>query len=64
LAPLPEKGNKGSNGTVPSLLLSMLEKGDFDMVYQDTCGLDYDGNAHLSLRKLREVLSENLRGKV
>lgn len=36
----------------------------FDEIYQDTCLADYDGNVHLSLRKLCEEVPEKYRHKV
>ncbi|MBC8016724.1 MAG: MBL fold metallo-hydrolase [Sporomusaceae bacterium] len=45
-------------------ILKRLSQGEFDRFYQDTCGLDYEGNAHMSLRKLREIIHPNLRSKI
>ncbi len=42
----------------------MLADGELDYLYQDTCGLDYDGNVHLSFRKLCEIIPSELRDKV
>ena len=36
----------------------------FDEIYQDTCLADYEGNVHLSLRKLCEEVPEKYRHKV
>lgn len=36
----------------------------FDEIYQDTCLADYEGNVHLSLRKLCEEIPEKYRHKV
>lgn len=36
----------------------------FDEIYQDTCLADYEGNVHLSLRKLCEEIPERYRHKV
>lgn len=35
----------------------------FDYVYVDTCKADYEGNVHLSLRKLSELVSSDVRSK-
>ncbi|MEY9972120.1 ribonuclease BN (tRNA processing enzyme) [Lysinibacillus sp. RC46] len=35
----------------------------FDFVYVDTCKADYEGNVHLSLRKLSELVSPDERSK-
>lgn len=49
---------------IPSDILTALNNGDFDYFYQDTCKADYDGNVHLSLRKLTELVDERQRNKV
>lgn len=54
----------GDTNELPKDILSEFTEGKIDIIYQDTCGLDYDGNAHLSLKKLCEVIPENLRRKV
>jgi len=41
-----------------------LECGELHYLYQDTCKADYDGNVHLSLRRLTELISEELRSNV
>ncbi|MFB7157370.1 MBL fold metallo-hydrolase [Lysinibacillus sp. NPDC056232] len=33
----------------------------YDYIYVDTCKADYEGNVHLSLRKLSELVSPNVR---
>lgn len=35
-----------------------------DFLYVDTCSQDYEGNVHLSLKKLEEKVPQNLRHKV
>lgn len=54
----------GDANTIPRSVLEMLEKGKLSVLYQDTCGLDYDGNVHLSFRELLEVIPESQRGTV
>lgn len=49
---------------IPEIILHRLNKNLFDYFYQDTCKADYDGNVHLSLRKLEELVSERVRNKV
>jgi len=44
--------------------INALKTGQIDYLYQDTCKADYDGNVHLSLRKLCEVIPEGLRRNV
>lgn len=36
----------------------------FDEIYQDTCSADYEGNIHLSLKKLCEAVPPEYRSKV
>lgn len=52
----------GDCSEIPAAILEKL--GDIDAFYQDTSKLDYPGNVHLSLRKLTELIPEELRGKV
>lgn len=54
----------GDSNDIPKGVVEMLVDGELSCIYQDTCGLDYDGNAHLSLRKLQEIIPEGLRDKV
>ena len=44
--------------------INALKTGQIDLLYQDTCKADYDGNVHLSLRRLTELIPEELRGKI
>ena len=44
--------------------IDALKTGQIDYLYQDTCKADYDGNVHVSLRKLAEVIPEGLRSNV
>lgn len=52
-----------TNGISPNII-SNLEKGAFDYFYQDTCKADYEGNVHLSLRKLEELIKPEWRSRV
>lgn len=54
----------GDAGEIPVIILEKLKNGEIDRIYQDTCGLDYKGNPHMSLRKLSEVISTDLRNRV
>jgi len=54
----------GDANEVPESIMKMLEEGSLDIIYQDTCGLDYDDNAHLSVKNLCEIIPANLRNKV
>jgi ribonuclease BN (tRNA processing enzyme) len=47
----------------PELLLR-LKTNEIDLIYQDTSGLDYDGNKHLSFKKLKESVNKELRDRI
>ena len=52
----------GDSNEISKLVLDNLDK--FTVIYQDTCLADYEGNVHLSLRKLCELIPKEHRGKV
>lgn len=54
----------GDSNDISSYVRQGLENGKIDRLYQDTCGADYEGNYHLSLRKLAEMIEPGLRHKV
>jgi len=54
----------GDSCDIKDNTINALKTGQIDYLYQDTCKADYDGNVHLSLRKLTEVIPEGLRGKI
>lgn len=54
----------GDSSGVPNCVISALEYGDISKLYQDTSKLDYEGNVHLSLRKLTEMIKPELRDRV
>lgn len=64
------KFNKKSlyySGDAKDLSTKIIERvmnGEIDKIYQDTCGLDYEGNNHLSLRKLSSIVPKELRSRV
>jgi len=49
---------------IPDDVLAQLKDGDIDLFYQDTCKADYEGNVHVSLRLLTELIPAELRSKV
>lgn len=49
---------------IPQRILEKLHNGEVDLFYQDTCKADYEGNVHLSLKKLNQLIDRNARGKV
>ena len=54
----------GDSNTIPEIMLEMLKNDTITHFYQDTCQADYEGNVHLSLRKLTELIPYELRHKV
>jgi hypothetical protein len=50
----------GDSNSIKSSVLERLKNGDIDRLYQDTCKLDYEGNAHLSLRRLTDIVEPGL----
>ncbi len=49
---------------IPRRILDKLHNGEIDLFYQDTCKADYEGNVHLSLKKLDQLVDRNVRDKV
>lgn len=49
---------------IPEEILRGLNNGVYDFFYQDTCKADYEGNVHLSLRKLTEMVKPEYRKRV
>jgi ribonuclease BN (tRNA processing enzyme) len=54
----------GDSNSIENDIMTRLKSGEIDRLYQDTCGLDYKGNNHMSLRKLKEIIHPDLRNKV
>lgn len=54
----------GDSSEINDEVLNFLKEGSIDYFYQDACKADYDGNVHLSLRKLTELIPKELRHKV
>lgn len=54
----------GDSSSIDHDIITRLKSGELDRLYQDTCGLDYEGNNHMSLRKLKETIHPDLRNKV
>lgn len=51
----------GDSNMIPSEIIMELDK--YDELYQDTCGADYPGNVHLSLKKLAMLIAGEDRKK-
>ena len=49
---------------IDNSIIDALKTGQVHYLYQDTCNVDYDGNVHLSLRRLAELIPEELRDHV
>ncbi|MBU3176534.1 MBL fold metallo-hydrolase [Clostridium estertheticum] len=54
----------GDASVISNTIVDKLKNGQICRIYQDTCGLDYEGNAHLSLRKLCDTVPHEFRNKV
>ena len=54
----------GDASGISDTIVDKLKNGQICRIYQDTCGLDYEGNAHLSLRKLCDTVPHEFRNKV
>ncbi|MEQ8155570.1 MAG: MBL fold metallo-hydrolase [Clostridiaceae bacterium] len=54
----------GDANNISSNVINRIMSGEIYRVYQDTCGLDYEGNNHLSLRKLCSIIPFEFRNKV
>lgn len=53
----------GDANNISSKVINKIFNGEINRVYQDTCGLDYEGNNHLSLKKLCHIVPQEFRGK-
>lgn len=54
----------GDTSDIPQEEIKLLKDGYYDFFYIDTCKADYEGNVHLSLRKLTELIPTEHRSKV
>lgn len=54
----------GDCSEIPQQILDWLHRGKFHLFYQDTCKADYEGNVHLSLKKLDELIDWKIRSTV
>ena len=54
----------GDANSIHPYVMQLFEEGEIDYFYQDTCGVDYEGNVHMSLKKLsNEIIYADLRKK-
>lgn len=54
----------GDSNNLSSEIIYKLKSGEIKRAYHDTCGLDYADNPHLSIKKLCEMVPEELRSRV
>lgn len=54
----------GDANNITKEVINRIIIGDINRIYQDTCGLDYEGNNHLSIRKLAQIVPQEFRYKV
>lgn len=54
----------GDSKNIADSIVSKLRLGEVNAIYQDTCGLDYKGSGHVSLKKLCELIPKAFRRKV
>lgn len=54
----------GDTSDIPHHEIELLKDGYYKTMYIDTCKADYEGNVHLSLRKLTELIPTEHRSKV
>ncbi|MCB2295848.1 MBL fold metallo-hydrolase [Clostridium algoriphilum] len=54
----------GDANNISAKIIDKMMSGEIYRIYQDTCELDYQGNNHLSLRKLCDLIPQELRKKV
>ncbi|QVW28955.1 ribonucleoside diphosphate reductase large subunit [Bacillus phage SWEP1] len=54
----------GDANSIHPTIMQLFQEGEIDYFYQDTCGVDYEGNVHMSLKKLsNEIIYADLRKK-
>nr|WP_307992938.1 MBL fold metallo-hydrolase [uncultured Niameybacter sp.] len=54
----------GDSNELPKHIIDKLEVGKINRIYQDTCGLEYENNAHLFLGELSKLIKPVFREKV
>ena len=54
----------GDANNISVSIVNRIMNGEIDRAYQDTCGLDYQGNNHLSLKKLCSIVQPEFRNKI
>ena len=54
----------GDSNDIENKVIDKLKSGEIQRIYQDTSGLDYEGNGHLYINKLMQIIPKELRNKV
>jgi pantetheine-phosphate adenylyltransferase len=54
----------GDSVKLPKKIKYLIKNNELDYIYQDTCGLNYDGNPHMALSNLVAVIPEDFKEKV
>lgn len=54
----------GDGYVIDNSILKQLSEGSISALYQDTSGIDYEGNPHLSITKLASLIPVEFRNKV
>lgn len=54
----------GDTSNIEGYYVNAINNNEYDYVFIDTCKADYEGNVHLSLRKLTELIKPEARNKV
>lgn len=54
----------GDSNELPKCIIDKLEAGKINRIYQDTCGLEYENNAHLFLGELSKLIKPIFREQV
>ena len=54
----------GDSNLINNKILEKFYSNEINIIYHDTCGLDYVGNAHLSLNKLSKIIPKEFRSRV
>ena len=62
---LSYKGKKiyysGDSNSIDKMILEKFKSREIELIYQDTCGIDYVGNGHLYIEKLCNLIDVKLR---
>lgn len=54
----------GDSKELKKEIVHMLQNNEIEAIYQDTFSKDFEGNAHLSFKELKEIVPRELRNKV